>query len=108
MYTMTIEPSHSTEKQILELINKSLYNNSLNNNLNNLPQNLKNALKKSDVYIEEYKNNIEISFELSDDYFSPIMIVINKLTMHISYQTRSSDDYLEDEISHLFLDDDYC
>ena len=106
MCRITIESVYSSEKQLIELINSVLEENSGKSDSSLLPKNLKAAIKNSDIYIEEYKSNIDVSINPADGFLTSISFSINKLTHDISTQTVFAGDFSSDDDDYLFMIDD--
>lgn len=105
MCSITIESVYSSEKHLIDVINTVLEENSNKINSILLPKNLGTVLKNSDIYIEEYKSNIDVSFNPVDGFLASTSFSINKITHNISTRTVYSADFTSDD-EHVFMIDD--
>jgi len=105
MFKINIESDYSTDKQLIRLINDILLEARNNNPSSRLPKNLKNALKNSNIYIEEYIDNIDVSFNPIDEFTALTTFSIDKHSYTISSHTIHSIDYGSDH-SYLSIFDE--
>lgn len=105
MSTVTIESAYSTEKQLIEIINSVLKKNHSNDELIKLPKNIQSIIDNSDIYIEEYDANIDVSLIPINDYAASSTFTINKLNFCISSYRVHSMEFSTDDDCLIMYDD---
>jgi len=93
MFKINIESEYNTDKHLIRLINDILQEIRNNNPSSRLPKSLQSALTNSNIYIEEYVDNIDVSFNPVDEFTALTTFSINKHSYKISSDTIHSIDY---------------
>jgi len=106
MFKINIESEYNTDKKLIQLINDVLKEiNSHNSNIK-LPKSLQSALTNSNIYIEEYTNNIDVSFNPIDEFTALTTFSIDKQSYNISSSTIHSINYGSDADYLNYYDED--
>jgi len=106
MFKINIESEYNTDKQLIRLINDVLQEINSQKSTTKLPKSLQSALTNSNIYIEEYTDNIDVSFNPVDEFTALTTFSIDKQSYNISSHTIHSIDYGSDDDYLNYYDED--